>query len=62
MLRDSPHASLPPGGSAMSGSEFARAVPDVRVPLLAVRGDEPIGHVALATHGGRKVELGRTYE
>ena len=55
LTRDSPYLApiVPPGGSMLDGAERARVLGDVRVRLVDVKPEEPVGRIAFAAVGGR---------
>lgn len=62
MTYDNPWLDIPKGGTMLDGMERARLLKDVEVCVGDVRGDEDIGHIALAAGvPTRKLERGRLY-
>ncbi|KAK0708420.1 hypothetical protein B0H67DRAFT_590240 [Lasiosphaeris hirsuta] len=52
MTRDSPHVSVPEGGSALDGTDRARLLKELRVQLQDVRPRDGVGYLAVASLEG----------
>jgi hypothetical protein len=62
MTYENPFVKIPDGGSMLDAMERARLLKDVEVSVGDVRGDEDVGHIALAAGVPlRKLERGRLY-
>ncbi|KAF2003835.1 hypothetical protein P154DRAFT_543619 [Amniculicola lignicola CBS 123094] len=62
MTYENPYVKIPGGGSMLDAMERARLLRDVEVCIADVRGDQDVGHIALAAGVPlRKLERGRLY-
>ncbi|KAI1558763.1 hypothetical protein PtrSN002B_000131 [Pyrenophora tritici-repentis] len=62
MTYENPWLKIPQGGTMLDAMERARLLKDVEVHIADVRGDDDIGHIALASGIPlRKLERGRLY-
>lgn len=62
MTYENPYVKIPEGGSMLDAMERARLLKDVELYLADVRGNDDIGHIALAAGIPlRKLERGRLY-
>jgi hypothetical protein len=62
MTYENPWLNIPTGGTMLDGMERARLLKDVEVCIGDVRGNEEVGHIALAAGIPlRKLERGRLY-
>jgi hypothetical protein len=62
MTYENPWLSIPTGGTMLDGMERARLLKDIEVCIGDVRGNEDVGHIAIAAGVPlRKLERGRLY-
>jgi hypothetical protein len=62
MTYENPWLRIPSGGTMLDGMERARLLKDVEVCIGDVRGNEEVGHIAVAAGVPlRKLERGRLY-